>query len=460
MKQQQKIKTEYKFIEQRPQPNDPDTEETLLSTLFRRNELYAEYADILTPELFYDERRQAMFKCIEGLISEGKATDLNSLAAYAKSHNVGFQVTRQDFYEIIQKLSPTTIKEDIARLQDLSKRRSVWKQLLIAADKVFDYGEETDAVVNDIISTLGQIQQQTEETGVYTFKEAVDSLRETVKNNRDGVSVNYIKTGFNLLDKYFVISPTTMTVIAAFTSVGKTALAMNIAERSAADGNPVAYYSMEMGKEQLAARVLSGGAGLSASDMLYKKLSDTELEGFNSTAQDKELLPIHIDERTAASFDRIIRSIRSLVQKRGIKLAIIDYLQILNQTGESKEQALAYMARQAKNIATELNIAVILLSQLNRSSDHPSINMLRGSGEIEESADNIILIDRPEAYPNNKVKSYEGSLKGKDTHNTAALILTKGRNVGVSEELIGFEPRYTKFYELNENDEKEDNAPF
>ena len=148
-----------------------------------------------------------------------------------------------------------------------------------------------------------------------------------------------------------------------------------------------------------------------------------------------------------------------MVKSKGVKLAVIDYLQIYTQTSDSAEASLAYMARAAKNIAKEIAIPVILLSQLNRSAAHPSIKMLRGSGQIEESADNIVLIDRPEAYPDNNLK-YEGEFADASTHGTAKLILAKGRGVGTGCRLVGFEGRYTQFYELSDTNRKEDDEPF
>ena len=153
-----------------------------------------------------------------------------------------------------------------------------------------------------------------------------------------------------------------------------------------------------------------------------------------------------------------------MVKTRNIKLAVIDYLQIYTQVADNVESNLAYMARSAKNIAKELNIAVVVLSQLNRSGLHPNIKMLRGSGQIEESADNIVLIDRPEAYPDNSVTKYEGEFKEISIVGTAKLILSKGRGVGTGCSLVGFESQYTRFYERDElqtpNEEQEDILPF
>jgi replicative DNA helicase len=149
-----------------------------------------------------------------------------------------------------------------------------------------------------------------------------------------------------------------------------------------------------------------------------------------------------------------------------VRLVVIDYLQIYAQVADDPEKSISYMARTAKNIAKELGIAIILISQLNRSALHPSLNMLRGSGQIEESADNVVLIDRPDAYPDNKVTKYEGQFSDSPVKGTAKLILAKGRGVGTGSQLVKFKGEYTQFSEIPKPDdtghyeEQDEELPF
>jgi replicative DNA helicase len=137
-----------------------------------------------------------------------------------------------------------------------------------------------------------------------------------------------------------------------------------------------------------------------------------------------------------------------LAKTKGIKLAVIDYLQIYTQGSDDTEKETAYMARAAKNIAKETGIAIVVLSQLNRNGLHPSIKMLRGSGQIEESADNIVLIDRPEAYPDNKVTKFEGKYKESSIKGTAKLILAKGRGTKTDSYIVSFNGEFTRFADI------------
>lgn len=455
MKSKEKIKI---IGEQQIQPHNDETEIAVLATLMRYNEKFNEYSDILTAEMFYQEKNQSIYQCIAGVITENKVSDIKALLDYAKTHELVYPLDETCFLEIVQFVSVDTLEQDILRLRNMWKKRELWVQLQLASQKVLDPMENLDEVVNNAMNSLGDVQSDTTDNGIYSFDDSIDELIEIVNDNAQGKKKS-LTTGFKLFDDYFLLRPTTLTIIAAFTGVGKSSLAMNIATKVAGEGKPTAYYSLEMGKSELAARAISGKAGISSSVIVNCKLESFQLQQFDRAIGETKGLPIYIDERATISFDNTVRSIRTLVRTKGIKLAVIDYLQIYSQVGDNVESSLAYMARAAKNIAKECKIAVILLSQLSRGKEHPDIKQLRGSGQIEESADNIVLIDRPEAYPNSSIK-YEGDFSDQDTHGTAKLILAKGRGVGTGNALVGFDGRFTQFYELDNKPQVEDYTPF
>ena len=455
MKSKEKIKI---IGEQQVQPHNDETEIAVLATLMRYNEKFNEYSDILTVEMFYQEKNQSIYQCIAGVITENKVSDIKALLDYAKTHELVYPLDETCFLEIVQFVSVDTLEQDILRLRNMWKKRELWVQLQLASQKVLDPMENLDEVVNNAMNSLGDVQSDTTDNGIYSFDDSIDELIEIVNDNAQGKKKS-LTTGFKLFDDYFLLRPTTLTIIAAFTGVGKSSLAMNIATKVAGEGKPTAYYSLEMGKSELAARAISGKAGISSSVIVNCKLESFQLQQFDRAIGEIKGLPIYIDERATVSFDNTVRSIRTLVRTKGIKLAVIDYLQIYSQVGDNVESSLAYMARAAKNIAKECKIAVILLSQLSRGKEHPDIKQLRGSGQIEESADNIVLIDRPEAYPNSSIK-YEGDFSDQDTHGTAKLILAKGRGVGTGNALVGFDGRFTQFYELDNKPQVEDYTPF
>ena len=455
MKPKEKIKI---IGEQQVQPHSDETEIAVLATLIRYNEKFNEYSEMLNAEMFYAEINQSIYQCIAGVISQNTITDIKALVDYANTHELDFKLSELDFLNIVKFTSIETLEQDIQRIRRMWKQRTLWVQLQIASQKVLDPMEDFDEVVNNAINSLGDVQNDTADNGIYSFDDSIDELIEIVNDNAQGKKKS-LTTGFKLFDAYYLLRPTTLTIIAAFTGVGKSSLAMNIATKVAGEGEPTAYYSLEMGKSELAARAISGKAGISSSVIVNCKLESFQLQQFDRAIGETKGLPIYIDERATVSFDNTVRSIRTLVRTKGIKLAVIDYLQIYSQVGDNVESSLAYMARAAKNIAKECKIAVILLSQLSRGKEHPDIKQLRGSGQIEESADNIVLIDRPEAYPNSNIR-YDGDFSDQDTHGTAKLILAKGRGVGVGTSLVGFDGRFTQFYELDEKSKVEANMPF
>lgn len=455
MKEKEKVKI---IGEAQLQPNDKNTECSVLATLMKYNERFSEFSDRLNVELFYNEINKCIYECIAGVISDGYIADLNSLLNYAKTHNLKHKLESFDFLDLVKFVSYDTIEQDIERLRKMWKQRKLWVHLQLASQNVLDPMTNFDEVINETMNVLGDIQSDTADNGIYSFDESIDELKEIVNDNADGKRSS-LKTGFALFDDKFLLRPRTLTVIAAFTGVGKTSLAMNIGVNTAKEGNGVGIYSLEMGKSELVARIISAKAGITSSVIVNCKLTEIQLQQFDKAIGATKGLPIYIDERATVSFDDTIRSIRALVKTKGIKLAIIDYLQIYAQVGNSAEASLGYMARAAKNIAKECGIAVILLSQLARGKEHPDIRQLRGSGQIEESADNIVLIDRPESVPNSTIK-YEGEFSDQDTHGTAKLILAKGRGVGIGNSLVGFDGRFTQFYDLDNRPQVEDYTPF
>lgn len=447
-----------------PQPHDTPTEMAVLSALMMCNENMAKYGDLLSDDIFYYERERALFRCIEGVIAEGHLTDVNSLYSYSQSHDVRFELNRADFMELVSKFSSMTIEQDIVRLRDMSRRRKMWLMLQEASQCVFDMTNDYDDTVSQLMTQVGELQNQTKVDDVASFGDALDEIKNIVDGNVSGKR-QYLRTGFKLFDDHYLLRQQTFTVIAAFPAVGKSALALNIAEAVARQGIPLVYYSMEMGKSELASRSISGQMDLPAYVIMNKPLNDVQREKLAKVIEGNKRLPIYFDDRSTVSFERVIRSIRTMVKTKGIKLAIIDYLQIFNQTKDEEEKGMSYMSRMCKNIAKETDIAVIALSQLNRSSNHPTVRMLRGSGQIEESADNVVLIDRPEAYQDNKELTYDGEFKDVSVKGTAKLILAKGRGVGTSSCIVGFDGsrvrfRDTEVVEAGHYEEQEEGLPF
>lgn len=458
-------------------PHDRETERAVLGTLIRYNEQWEKYSDILNVDMFYEGMERKVFRCIEGVISEGNIANLNSLCEYAERNDIrltdGMATeytpadNRHQFAQIVVLNSIYTIQQDIDRLARLSKQRLSWLLLQQVSKNVVDPTLDIDEELQMCMSSLQALQGDRSNESIVSLSDATERLRATIKENATG-NKSTLECGFRLFDNHYLLRGTTVTVLAAFTSVGKSSLATNIAVNVASRGVPVAYYSKEMDVKELTSRIFSKAMGISSSFILNGSLNENMQQKFDEVTKERRNLPVYMDERSTVSFERTLRSIRTMVKTKGVRLVVIDYIQIFCQNGsmenDRQEQELGYMIRALKNIAKELDIAVLVLSQLKRGAEHPSINMMRGSGQIEESADHIVLIDRPEAYPDNKVKKYVGEYADRSIQNTAKLILSKGRGVGTGCSLVAFEAKYCLFYDMKSSGEQDapftDDAPF
>ena len=441
-------------MEAKTMPHDADTERNVLGTLIRYNEYFNTYGDMLTPDLFYEIKAATIFRAVEAIVTSGGVTDINSIASYLQQNPDGLVIHRNEITDIAICCSEKTLRQDVERLRILSNKRKAWQVLAGAAAKILEPYASLEEELENVSEGLSDINQ-VKEQNVCTFADALNEVSQIVNDNLQGQH-NFIQTGFKIFDERYIFRPRSLTILAAFPAVGKTALAMNVVLNVARQGIPCAFYSLEMGKSEIAARVVAKRTEATSSRILNAKLSRMEMERLSQTIKDYRDLPIYIDESGSADFMRTLRSIRNMVKRHGVKLVVLDYLQIYTQTGNSSEESLGKYAREAKNIARELNIAVLVLSQLNRSAAHPTIRMLRGSGQIEESADNVVLIDRPEAYPDSGLK-YEGEFSTESTQGTAKLTLAKGRGVGTGSYLVKFDGLHTRFYE---EVEEEKDLPF
>lgn len=448
-------------------PHNVGMEHTLLGTLTRHHELMGRLGDIIDEDLFYYDTEKAIFRTIKGLIAEGSKTSTNLMVDYARTHDVGCELHAKDFAPLNITPNLDTLMDEVERLRLMERQRRAWHVLQEAAALAIDPTASLGDTLSEAVETLGDITREINDKGFASFREAVAELTGIVDDNRAGKERS-LHTGYALFDQRHLLRPGTLTVIAAFTSVGKSALAMNIAVNVAKGGAPTAYYSLEMGKAELAARAVSPAIGIPASVIANEALSEAGFRRYAAAAPGIGELPIYIDERSTVSFDATVSSIRMMAKTKGVRLVIIDYLQIYTQTTDNVEASLGQMARAAKNVAIETGAAVILLSQLNRSSDTPSLKMLRGSGQIEESADNVVLIDRPGAYPDGPGKFKAGKFKGEDAEGKATLVLAKGRGVGTDERLVSFTPDCTLFADIMTQEdiekakpkEETDNLPF
>lgn len=434
-------------MEDRVPLNDKACEDVLVGSILADNNAFNSVRDILSDDCFFDNFNKAVYRAIIAVTEQGYVADIISVKAELESKRVQFDLmalmSLTDHYTI-------NIRQYAIRLKDLATRRrltQIAQRLLINS-----YTEE---------NPIEQVTQQTTDDIAALFSSDVSEvmvLRDGIKkvntiinqNLQDTHQLTGSPTGFEELDKKMGgLQCSDLTIIAAESSIGKTSLSLSIALNAAKYGEKIAVYSMEMKAEQLTARIMAMESGVSSSNILYARLDGGQLQQIEKGVGKIENLNIFFDDRSTSSIDTILSSIRYMVMKYKVKGAIIDYLQILNvnMKNVNKEQAMGDVARRLKNIAKELDIWVIALSQLSRDKENPipTLARLRDSGQIAEAADNVILIYRPEFYGK---LSYPSDFASASVQGTALIHLAKGRNVGTTKFICGFSAPTTLFYNL------------
>ena len=447
--------------------NDKDAELSVISTIIKYNEKWEEVSDILTEDVFYDQRNKAVFKCLKGVLQNGGVADIGALFEYSQDHPEKREAL--EYYEFLpyNEVNPIAFEQNVARIVRYWQHRKTWELLQTFSGRVQDHTEKIDELLSEIQEGLKNIVSMKSGDTLRSMNEVAKEARELVEKNNKGGGM-FLKSGYQIIDDAFMLRETTLTIIAAFSSVGKSALAMNIAENVARNGHAVAYYTKEMADVELFMRVAASNipqSKLSANILLNERLKF--LQGaeskFEQAVRKIENLPIYFDNGATTSFEKTIRSIREVVKKKGVQLVVIDYLQIFAQTANgSDESSLGYMARELKNIAKDLKIAVIALSQISRpakSNDktllHPRMRSLRGSGQLEESADSLLLIDRPEVFGAENVPFEH--FGDKPTLGHAEFIIAKARAGATTKEwLVKFEGKITRYIDLYNSSGEED----
>lgn len=416
----------------------PDSEEIVLGSLIK-SDCWDEVS-FLTEDCFSTYRNKEIFKGIRKIIDRGEKPDILLI-------HYEIETPASEIIDLPMTLDVVPHAKMI--------REAAMKNALTGVFETLKPDDSVEQMIATINATIEKVLTNREEK-IRTLKDATGDVIEIINDNIKGVARG-VKTGFTEFDRHTGgLHEGDLTIIAAASSQGKTSFALNIAKNVAYESK-VAIYSLEMNDVQLASRIISSVSGLSSKEILYRSMSNEMIKEFDTGVGKIQDLGIYFDDRSTSSIETIIQSIRKMVFKYRISGVVIDYLQILSITNKSmtEEQFLGYVTRRLKNLAKELNIWVLALSQLNRKNaeNAPSLADIRASGQIVEAADNVVFIYRPELYS----RSYPAPFASTSTIGTAMIDFAKGRSVGITKFILGFKQEQTLFYNLNELPE---NVPF
>lgn len=440
-------------FQNQPLVNDPKAEQYVIGSLLIDPTAYTVVSQYLDEDCFYDPICRDIWKAVDNMGKNGMPIDIISVSSELGKQKSN--VTSLDLMNISAQIASSAhVEYHAIRLQDLGRRRKLW----VVGQQLSKVGLSEEVLTADAhqeaIESIGGVFEKAD--GVFTLNDAMNSLNEImVKNATVGGVTTGTKTGMERFDEKGGLQKSDLIIVAGETSQGKTSLALCMTRHAIENGAKVAFYSMEMTKEQLTARLLSAKTNIPANNILYSgSLAPSEIRMIDDARGKLPGENLFFDDKSTSNIDSILLSIRMLKMQKDIDGAVVDYLQILNvnsrSTSFSREQAMGDAARRFKNLAKELNIWIIALSQLSRDSNcpEPNLNRLRDSGQIGEAADVVILVYRAEYYN----RAYPAPFDNKDdypTDGTAMIDIAKGRNIGTFKFFMGFNKNTTNFFKTN-----------
>ncbi len=446
----------------RLQPQAVELEQAVLGALMIEKDAYYRISDELRPESFYDNRHRIIFEAIRRLNIEEKPVDIltvaNALEAENKLEEAG---GRAYILELSSMLSSSAHLEYHARIiAQKATARDLISYTSAIQGKAFDPTQDVDDLMQEAEGKLFELSQ-TNLKKDYTqidpvIKEAYDMLQAAAART-DGMSG--IPSGFTELDKITAgWQNSDLVILAARPAMGKTAFALSMAKNIAVDQRmPVALFSLEMSNVQLVNRLIVNVCEIKGETLKSGQLKPYEWQQLDERVKALVGAPLYVDDTPSLSVFELRTKARRLVREHGVKVIMIDYLQLMNASGMSfgsRQEEVSTISRSLKGLAKELNIPIIALSQLNRSVEtraendkRPQLSDLRESGAIEQDADMVLFIHRPEYY-----KIYQDE-RGNDLRGKAEIIIAKHRNGSVGSILLNFRGEFARFTNIGEGDE-------
>ena len=443
-------------------PQAVDLEEVVLGAMMIDKKGVDEVIDILHPEVFYKDAHRHIYEAIFKLFETSEPVDLLTVSSQLKKDGK-LDVIGGDFYliKLTQKVASSAHIEFHARII-LQKyiQRSLIKISNEIIEEAYDEGTDVFDLLDAAESKLYDVTQGNLKRSAETAQNLVIQAKKRIEEiaNKEGLSG--IPSGFDKVDKLTSgWQSSDLIIVAARPGMGKTALTLSMAKNMAVNhGIPVAFFSCEMSSVQLITRLISSETGLSSEKLRTGKLEKHEWEQLNVKVKALENAPLFIDDTPSLSIFDLRAKARRLASQHGIKLVIIDYLQLMtagsSQKGGNREQEISTISRNLKALAKELNVPVIALSQLSRAvetrggSKRPLLSDLRESGAIEQDADIVSFIYRPEYY---KIDEWDDEERT-PTQGQAEFIIAKHRNGGLDNIRLKFIGNLGKFDNLDDFD--------
>ncbi len=443
------------------QPQQLDFECAVLGALLIEQESYEQVANLLTPESFYDHRHQIIYRAIQSLQVNQRPVDVVTVPQYLETQG---QLEDAGGVIYIAQLAQNVITSAHIEYQaQIIQQKYQARRLITFASKVlkgaFDPTKDVKDLMDETDSELSEIANQSQRTAFTQInpiiEQAMDKLKDLMGHPD---SLSGVSSGFEKLDKATNgWQPSDLVIIAARPAMGKTAFILSMIKRMAVDMRiPVAMFSLEMANLQLVNRLIVNVCEIPGEKLKSGQLSPVELSQLDARSSQLIDAPIYVDDTAGLSIFELRTKARRLVNRYGVKAIFIDYLQLLNASGMSfgsRQEEVSIISRNLKGLAKELNIPILALSQLNRGLENregnegkrPQLSDLRESGAIEQDADMVCFIHRPEYF---KIYKGEGD---EDLTNLAEFIIAKHRNGATGTIKLKFKHQFARFEDYEDN---------
>ena len=437
-------------------PQALDFEEAVLGALLIEPSCVDEAMEELTPSCFYDPKHKMIFEAMVSLVNEHVALDLLSVSQ--KLHERG------QLEEIGGAVRLASLSQKIGAAAHVEyyikilKQKTIQRDLITASFDILKNSYDDSVDVDDLIdmsqSKIFAAIQNNVKKDVQEIGSVIKSAMEDVERMQSQSGLSGVPSGYPSIDKVTMgWQPSDLIILAARPSVGKTAFALNIARNAAVDHNmPVAIFSLEMPAIQLAKRLMTSESGLPADKIKGgTKLDAHEWEQLEYRLKALSKAPLYVDDTQGLPIMEFRTKVKRLVKSKGVRLVIVDYLQLMQGPAElrgMREQEVAAISRTLKMTAKELNVPIIALSQLSRdavkragSNGKPMLSDLRESGSIEQDADMVIFVHRPD---------YLGLSETENGKETTQIIIAKHRNGETCDIDMLFKSEQVRFVELDQ----------
>ena len=447
------------FRDRRP-PYSEDAEQAVLGAMLLDADAIVRAVELVDESMFYREAHRRMFRAMLALHSAGAVLDPLTLANELERQGALAAAGGKDYIGTLLDVVPTAA--NVEYHLKIVKEKALRRRLIEVATGLVTEAHESASDASDLIDLaehrIFQVSQQRGSEGFTRIKELLWPAMEKIESLREGGPLTGVPSGFTDLDKITLgFQPADLIIVAGRPSMGKTAFVLNVAQFAAVESNvPTAIFSLEMSKESLIQRMLASEGFIDAQRLRSGKLNSQDHSNLAKAAALLGQAPIWIDDTPGLTLLEIRSRARRLKSQVGIKMVVIDYLQLIQgpMGSESRQQEISFISRSLKILAKELSVPVIALSQLSRAPEQraaehkrPQLSDLRESGAIEQDADVVMFLFRPEMYdrPVDDTGKAVTMPDGTPIEGLAEVIVGKQRNGPTGLVRLIFRKQFTRF---------------